>query len=387
MENINFALMKNTNRFEVINRIYREDDVNRNYLTQNTGLTGAAVTKIINGLTADGFISEKAYYSDLRGRRARYLSIRQNRYCVIVLYLNRDSTTSTVTDISGNFFFSQSFQMNWKMFDEFAIQEIIREAASHIPPQSTCIGVVCITPGIRSTDAQFVEKEAPYFWNIQKVRDLVQREFRLPFFTENDSNAALLGEMWFGKGRDSNNVVLYNIGKGIGAAAFLHGVLLRGYHNSSIEIGHVSINFQGPVCACGNRGCLELYTGLDNLKGKVEAFDTRYGTDDTIESIFVKARGGNENCKKFVKEYASLIATGAVILAEMFSPEKIIITTNEAEFIDLTSIVDSTKDAINTRIFSLGKQNIKIEASNLRKDGYILGGISVAMQNYFCIGS
>ena len=59
MNNINFESMKNTNRFEILQKVYRERDVNRNHITQATGLTGAAVTKIINGLIEEGFIAEK----------------------------------------------------------------------------------------------------------------------------------------------------------------------------------------------------------------------------------------------------------------------------------------------------------------------------------------
>ena len=208
------------------------------------------------------------------------------------------------------------------MFDKYAILERLQDIKSNLPAEGTCIGFVCITPGIRSTDDSISGVSAPFFWDIQILRDLVYEQFHLPLYTENDSNAALLGEMWFGAGKDTNSFVLYNIGKGIGAAACLDGHLLRGFHNSSIEIGHVTINFLGPKCACGNRGCLELYAGLDNLHENLEVFNQQRGKKDSIESVFMKARGGDVECQNFVQNYADMIAEGAIILANMFTPEK-----------------------------------------------------------------
>lgn len=384
MDNITFSLMKNTNRFEILQLIYREKDINRNSITQATGLTGAAVTKIINGLIGENFVREKSYFSPIRKRRARYLSICEGKYCVVVLYFCRDMFLTALADISGKILYTKKYSIGWEMFDHYAIKEILENVTAQITANYTCLSYVCITPGVRSMDSQIsAQKTAPFFWDIKQLHDFVETTYHIPLYAENDSNAALLGELWFGSGKNSNNLVLYNIGKGIGAAACLGGRLIKGYHNSSIEIGHVTINFQGPQCECGNRGCLELYAGLDHLKGELQKFNQEHGENETIESIFLKANGGNGDCLKFVQSYASITAEGAVILADMFSPEKIIVTTNEADFIYLDPIVKAIEENVDTRIFSLRKDKIEVEASVLRENGYILGGISVAMKKFF----
>ncbi|MGE4454755.1 MAG: ROK family protein [Sphaerochaeta sp.] len=375
--------MKNTNRFEILQQVYREQDVNRNYITQSTGLSGAAVTKIINGLIDEGFLSETSYFSALRNRRARYLSISKQRFYVIVLCLCRTSIQTAVADISGDILYSEECSMGWEMIDHYAISERLDNINRNLPTQGSALGCVCITPGIRITEESEEQIQAPFVWDIKTLRDLVKEKLKLPLYTENDSNASLLGEMWFGLGKNTNNFVLYNIGRGIGAAACLDGHLLKGFHNSSIEIGHVTINFQGPLCACGNRGCLELYAGLENLKEAIEQFNHQRGKKDSVESIFMKARGGDTECQKFVQNYADMIAEGALILANMFTPEKMLVTTNEADFIHLQPIVQTIKQAIDTRIFSLSKEKIEVEASMLRKKGPILGAIAVAMRTYF----
>ena len=383
MQNINFESMKNTNRYEILQKVYRERDVNRNHITQSTGLTGAAVTKIINGLIEEGFLTESSYYSEQRNRRARYLSVSRNQYYVIALCLCRNTILSAIIDISGDILYNRECSMSWEMIDQYAISERLDDIKSNLPQQGSALGCVCITPGIRSTENSKEKVHAPFVWDIKTLQDLVQEKFKLPLYTENDSNASLLSEMWFGSGRDTNSFVLYNIGKGIGAAACLDGHLLKGFHNSSIEIGHVTINFQGPPCACGNRGCLELYAGLDNLQGQLEQFNTQRGKKDSVEAIFMKAKGGDSECQQFVQNYADMIAEGALILANMFTPEKMVVTTNEAEFIHLQPIVEAIKKAIDSRIFSLSAQRIEVEPSLLRKQGPLLGAVVVAMKMCF----
>ncbi|MCH3918375.1 MAG: ROK family transcriptional regulator [Spirochaetia bacterium] len=379
--------MKNINRFEILQMIYQTKDINRNVITQTTGLTSAAVTKIINSLIAEGVVSEKSFYSEFRKRRSRYLSICRDTYATVILCLCRNMVKAAIVDISGSIIYSRDCQVSYAMLDDFLIGDIVKDVFSHIQDETKCLGCVCISPGIRSAKNIVSEnsssKSVPFFWNIEKIQAIVEKAYHVPFYTENDSNAALLGEMWFGAGRESKNTVLYNIGKGIGSAVCLNGSILSGYQNSSIEIGHVTINFNGPQCACGNRGCLELYAGLDHFQGKLATFNEKHETNYSLEETFSRARNGDEACNSFVHEYALMVAEGAVILANMFKPEKIIVTTNEADFLYLPPIIETIKEEVFSRIFSISEQKVKIEASTLRSNGYMLGGVAVAVRKYF----
>jgi glucokinase len=99
-------------------------------------------------------------------------------------------------------------------------------------------------------------------WAHLPLRDLFQQHFQprqLPVYIENDANAAALGEYLFGAGRGCGNMVYLTISTGIGGGIILNGQLFEGTSGTAGELGHMSIDWQGESCPCGNRGCLEYY--------------------------------------------------------------------------------------------------------------------------------
>lgn len=379
----NFNDIKNNNRYEIIQKIYQCNDINRNYITQITGLTNAAVTKIINSLIKDKFVSEKNYFSNSRNRKARYLSICEGYFGVITLYFGRSMITTSIADICGKIVYSQQYLIDYHLINDQIFNEVVSEAIKHFPRTFTCLGCIVISPGIRldeENDDTREKSQMPYFWNLKKLHEIMNKKYHLPFYTDNVCNAALLGEKWFGKGRDSNNFVLYSIGKGIGSGVCVQGKLLRGYHNSAIEIGHTSINFEGPDCDCGNRGCLELYTSTDSWEQKLTMKNMYPDQANKMEAMFSNALRGDSASLELLNEYIQMVTVGAVTLISLFSPEKLIITTNEADYIYLSPFIETIKKALETRVYSTRNEEILVEESDLRHTGIVLGGIAIAIE-------
>ena len=379
----NFNDIKSNNRYEIIQKIYQNTDINRNFITQITGLTNAAVTKIIDSLIKEKFISEKNYFSNFRGRKARYLSICEGSFGVVTLYFGRSMITAAVADICGKIIYSQQYLITLHMLDDKILNEVVNETFKHFPKSLSCLGCVVTSPGIRvieDSDDLNKKSEAPYFWDFRKLRDLMDNKYHVPLYNENASIAVLLGEKWFGKGRDTDNFVVYSIGKGIGSGVCIQGKHLRGYHNSAIEIGHVTINFDGPECDCGNNGCLELYASTDRWERKLELLDVYPDQEHKMETMFINALRGDIISMKLLNQYIQMVSEGAVTLASLFSPEKLIISTNEADYIYLSPFIETIKRDLKTRVYSTLKEEVLVEESDLRQTGMILGGIAIAME-------
>jgi predicted NBD/HSP70 family sugar kinase len=269
------------------------------------------------------------------------------------------------------------------MIDDKILEEIACEAIKHFPVSLSCLGCILISPGIRSIEEPNDlnrKSEAPYFWNLKKLHDLINDKYHMPLFTDNTCNAALLGEKWFGKGRDANNFVLYSIGKGIGSAVCIQGKLQRGYHNSAIEIGHITINFEGPDCDCGNKGCLEMYASTDRWEQKLALQNAYQDQKNKMEAMFSNALRGDSASKELLDQYINMVTVGAVTLTSLFSPEKLIITTNEADYIYLSPFIQTIKKELETRVYSTLREDILVEESDLRQTGIILGSIVIAIE-------
>ncbi len=378
MSTYNQTYIKNKNRFDIFKYIFTIPDVNRQIIAEKTGLTNAAVTKIINNMINDKLIEETNYFSNIRKRKARYLKISSNVFGGLILHISRNRLFSSIIDFNGTIIYSHSYGYSYTLLNSQLLINVLEDLFSNLPENMKCLGVVFVTPGIKVEES---ENKPPYYWNFKEVQDYLRLNKNLNLYHENDSNSALLGELWFGNAKNDSNVVLYNIGMGIGASAFKNDNILTGYNGSSIEIGHVSINYKGPKCSCGNRGCLEYYTNLKMWEKKIEA-KFNFDDENKIEKLFYEATEKNLEAIEEINEYSSILSEGALILANVFSPSKIIITTNDADYFNLDIIIEQIQETITNRLFSIKQRSsIEICPSALREKGYLLGGLAELFYN------
>ncbi|MCH8326284.1 MAG: ROK family protein, partial [Bacteroidetes bacterium] len=98
-------------------------------------------------------------------------------------------------------------------------------------------------------------------WDVVNVVDIVKKEFNLPVFIDNDANAAAIGEMLYGAGKEFNSFALVTLGTGVGGGLILNRKIYQGDFGAAGELGHISIDYEGRLCKCGSKGCVEAYVG------------------------------------------------------------------------------------------------------------------------------
>lgn len=97
----------------------------------------------------------------------------------------------------------------------------------------------------------------------------MEQEFHIPTEVLNDANAAALGEAWIGAAKGKKDVVVVTIGTGVGGGILMNGKILLGASGFAGELGHIPVQYEGEMCTCGNRGCLEHYGSTSALVRKV----------------------------------------------------------------------------------------------------------------------
>jgi glucokinase len=102
-------------------------------------------------------------------------------------------------------------------------------------------------------------------WEKVELGKLIKKEFKLPVHVENDANAAAVGEMIFGAGRNYDSFIMVTLGTGVGGGVIIDKELYRGEFGAAGEIGHITIDFNGPKCNCGSHGCIEAFIGNQYL--------------------------------------------------------------------------------------------------------------------------
>jgi len=137
------------------------------------------------------------------------------------------------------------------------------------------IGIGVASPGLVNIDGNTVEAPPNFkHWDSFPLRDTISAGLnnRLPLHIENDANAAALAESKFGAGKDEENFLFVIWGTGIGGGIIMDGKIYHGPHGGAGEIGHSSINYEGPVCNCGNIGCIESYIGQRYLSARAASY-------------------------------------------------------------------------------------------------------------------
>jgi predicted NBD/HSP70 family sugar kinase len=409
----NHKLVKIHNRALVLRIIQQNQMISRKEISRLTGLTQATITTITNALLGLGLILEtgKDTHSGATGRKQIFLSINREKHKIIALNLGRSLFQGAICDLAGNILhktekYLRLIQDNELVVDglEERVVEMIRELMREFDIEAgSLLGISIAAPGPLNAEKGIMrgshrlqegsKSPAPFDWRDIHLKEAVQREFGVNVFADNDANIAALGESWFGAGVGVSNLVVYMIGIGTGAGVIIDGMLYRGEDDVVSEIGHVTIDFKGPQCRCGNIGCLELYSNFHNI---IDGYARRTGSAATaarelgneeasarINEIFRRAGEGEEAAREVLCAHGQVLSVGAVTLANTFSPEMIIVSANDLGDIDLSIVLAEIQDAVRRRAFSVIADKVKVVPSTLGKDVTLYGGIALVLQDFF----
>jgi glucokinase len=134
----------------------------------------------------------------------------------------------------------------------------IQQLAAKFKGRAKLLGTGIGVPGIIDMHTGFV-RESPNLpgWHDYPVRDEIEKRLGTRVILENDANAAALGEKWLGAARDQDDMCMFTLGTGVGGGLIFNGRIWHGMTGMAGELGHFTVEPEGPQCGCGNRGCLE----------------------------------------------------------------------------------------------------------------------------------
>ncbi len=404
----NSKLVRIHNRALVLRTIQQHAPISRKEISNRIGLTQATISKITNDLICRQLVVEnvKSLPNEGFGPKPIGLSINREKFRVIAVYIGRAAIQAAICDLSGGII--QKFEeygnifSNSERLETTVIDFLTRFVQNSGVDTSGVLGIAISAPGPINSKQGIIhgtpprpmkETETPFDWRRISLADIISKRFGVPVFADNEANVAALGESWFGAGAEINNFVLYSIGIGIGSGVIIDGMLYRGEDDVVSEIGHVTIDYKGAKCICGNVGCLEMYAGFRKLVERYNNFGTS-GTTVTndedlmsiikgIELVFRLAVTGDPAAVAAIEETANFLGIGAVSLANIFSPECIIIRGNDIGDADLSVLVPLLRESVRKGAFSVIANKVKIVLSGLGKDSWISGGVALVLQDFF----
>jgi transcriptional regulator of PTS gene len=317
-------IARDINRDIILELIRFRQPVARVSLSRLSGLQPSTISAIVEQLIEEKWISEGAVIKGSRGRPSTMLSVNADMV-TLALDLRPDRAILAVVDLCGHFL-SRETMMTYSD-PRRTVSQIVKRIhllrERHADKSFEGIGVS--VPGRVHPVTQRVLLAPNLKWNDFDLKGALEKESDLQVEIDNDANACLLSELWYGRLDGERNVVLVAIAEGIGTAILASGQLHSGFNGLAGEFGHISVDPSGPLCGCGQRGCWEM---VASSRAALQIYHeiVRKSAVQNIYQLLTLAEEGDPAAVEAVSRQAKALGRGLRLITAALSPELILIT-------------------------------------------------------------
>jgi glucokinase len=245
------------------------------------------------------------------------------------------------------------------------LAEVGAEAIGRWPGVSTVgIGVPGLYDPATGTTRFLVN--IPGAWAGRAVAGPVGEALDCPAALINDARAFGLAELRLGAGRGASAMIGLTLGTGVGGVIAIDGRVYQGRDGTGGELGHQTLDPDGPMCGCGNRGCLEAYARADRI---AEACGTR-----SVEEAIERARAGDARSREGLARVGRYLGIGIANMITVVTPDRVVIGGGVAAGAEL--LLDTVRDEIRRHVFTTALDDVEIVTAEL---GTWAGAIGAAI--------
>ena len=327
-------LTRDINRDIVLERIRELQPISRVDLAGATGLQPSTVSSIVEQLLAERWIKEGAIIKTARGRRPTMLSL-NDEMAIIVADVRPARAVVAVIDLNGRFLSREVVPLPSDA--RKAGQAIARtmEKLRERQPNMIFEGVGLSVPGRVDPETNRLVLAPNLKWTDYDVAADLSKRLQLRVELENDANACLLSELWFGHIDGVHDAVLVAISEGVGAAVLSGGRILSGRNGLAGEFGHMCFDSTGPKCGCGQVGCWEMFA---SSRAALRYYSElkRGAALSSVAELLALAVEGDETALKAIQRQSIAIGQGLRTINAALSPDLILFAGDVTLFWDIS---------------------------------------------------
>jgi predicted NBD/HSP70 family sugar kinase len=387
----NRDLMRAINRFAILHAIRDAGSISRIELAHRTGLSRATVTGITAELLGEGMLLEQPGGRSEGGRRPVPITLNPGGAYTVGVHLSVDAITVVLMDLQAGVLRDFTKKLDDGNTGIERVVELLIESvqtclwqADFAKKQISGIGVAI--PGLIDSRTGYIHFVPNYGWNGIELADMLRARMEVPVYVENSANTLAIFEQWFGLGRGIDNFLLITTEHGIGAGLVLDGKLYRGVHGTAGEFGHTVVDEDGPLCRCGQRGCLEAVCGNNAILREARAAIIRgelaMDADSlTIADILREAKGGDQILRAIYHRAGRKLGIGISNLCRLFDPEKVIIVGKGVLAGEL--LFGPMRETLPPEISFAGNARIRLYAQEWRPTLYARGAGALVLQEVY----
>jgi glucokinase len=268
------------------------------------------------------------------------------------------------------------------------VATVSRRALRPISPDLV-LGAGVAVPGVVSWP-DGVNLFSPNFgWRNVPIRALIEQRLGLSVLAENEVRAVALAEYEFGAARGTRTAVFIDVGSGVGGAVIIGGALYRGEHGAAAEIGHNTVEPGGPLCGCGNRGCLEVFTSANGIGaraddalalGRPSVLASTLPERVSVEQVMIAAASGDPLACELFDRAAAYLGLAVANAVDNWDPELVVLSGSVIRAGG--RLLDEIRVFEQRFVLKTGTGSVGVARSALAADAKLVGAASLVIAEY-----
>jgi predicted NBD/HSP70 family sugar kinase len=323
--------VRRANRASLLTNLFHGGRQSRQQLGDTTALSQASVSNLIGEMLDEGLVEEAGLVGSDGGRPRVLLRVAPGYGYVVGADVGETRVLVELYDLAMSRLAVAQYSLAAEDAADYeqvaarlleGLGAVVTEAGVD---EAEVLGFGVGVAGVVDQTGDAVVYSQTTGWDGVPIGAMLRESSDVPVFVENGAKTLGQAEMWFGAGRGARHAVIVMVGTGVGAAVVMDGHSYRGANSNAGEWGHTTLVYDGDVCRCGARGCLEAYIGSDTVCRRLAAA-TGQAYDKTLLIRMLAAGGPLEDAAaEIIAQTVGYLGAGIAGLVNLFSPERIVL--------------------------------------------------------------
>jgi len=382
----------------ILDTVRKVDPIGRADIAKFTNLSGPTVTPLVRDLIRAGFLKEDEFGVSKGGRKPRLLKLVPDALFAVGVDIGASKLRAAIVDLEANIVTKVVKETNANEGKKATLERTMNTILEVIGKsrvktnkiKGIGIGISAIVDHHKGVCLFCPNVEG---WKNVPLKKIIEQEFGIEAVIDDSARTMTLAESWCGLAKNVENFIFVNVGIGVGSGVFIHGELYRGSGGTAGELGHTTVEENGPRCNCGNFGCLEtLVSGPAIARRAREALEQ--GVISLIEElvegnlnkvtpeiVVAAAKRGDKLAFNIMEKTGEYLGIGIANAINLFNPDLVIIGAGVSKAGRL--LLDPVKRVVKARALQVASEKVDVKISTLGDDAGALGAAILVLKDIF----
>ena len=373
------SILRKVNECRVLNAIRINKSMSRADLQRELQLTMPTISKIVDFFIEQDWIEESGLGEFIMGRPPVMLQINKRAPIAIGIEVARREIRIVFVNLLGEIIHQDLFLLQAMTYPIQLVTYLKQILECKKLVEKDLIGIGFAAPGIMQDATESSNQlsfEQLSEWVNTDIQELFEREFNVMVRMENDANAAVLGELWFGKSNENQHMVFVYSDVGLGAGIAVNGSLYRGMNKMAGEFGHTIVDPNSDVqCVCGRYGCVGTLSDMMHIRHRIQTI--RDEKTISHEDILHRASHGIDPEMSILKTAIRYLAVGIINLVQTIDPAVIILG---GEFLTHAYVLNGLKSQLKKMMI---RKKTEVITAGFERFSVAVGAATLILQDVF----